>query len=329
MTTSRAPRVVADSWYADGVEEWTRLDDVVPSRWRGLVARSSVARGVALTLAARRADVVVTTNPSPGASVAIALMGLLGLRRLVLLEYIVHPPSWRRPAHRVHFVVLRRLLLRRSLLRAHVLTRREFADYATAHRLPAERFAFVPWPSRYDDTPVGEVTPGRRVVASGRRTDWATFFAAARGTDWEVRAVCAADALAEVTALTEGTDAVVRHEITADEHQAEVDAATVYVIPLAETGASIGQIRVMNAAQAGVAVVASRVQGLADYVDDQSAALVPPGDADALRATIEALLADPVRRERLRDAARGRGTTMQQYRHELGELVAAQPVVMV
>lgn len=315
------PRVVADSWYAEGVEGWTPLADVVPQRWRRLVDRSSVARGVALTLAARRADVVVTTNPSPGATVAIALMGLLGLRRLVLLEYIVHPPAWSRPVHRLYFVVLRRLLLRRSLLWAQVLTRQEVDDYAASHRLPVDRFVFVPWPARYDDTPVGEPAPGRRVLASGRRSDWATFFTAARGTDWQVRAVCSADALAEVTGLAEGTGAVVRHEISADEHQAEVTAATVYVIPLTETGASIGQIRVMNAAQAGVAVVASRVRGLADYVDDDSAVLVPPGDADALRTAVEALLADPARRERLRDAARRRGATMQQYRHELVELV--------
>ncbi len=319
-------RVVADSWYADGVDEWTRLDDVVPPRWRRLVDRSSVARGVALTLAARRADVVVTTNPSPGATVAIALMGLLGLRRLVLLEYIVHPPAWSRPVHRVYFVVLRRLLLRRSLLRAQVLTSGEVADYATSHRLPAARFAFVPWPGRYDDAPVGEPAAGRRVLASGRRTDWSTFFAAARGTDWEVRAVCSADDLAEVTVLTQGTDAVVRHEITADEHQAEVGAATVYVIPLAETGASIGQIRVMNAAQAGVAVVASRVRGLVDYVDDASAALVRPGDAEALRAAVDALLDDPQRRRRLRDAARRRGVTMAEYRHELVALVEVAAV---
>lgn len=325
MTT----RVVADSWYADGVEEWTRLADVVPPRWRALVDRSSVARGVALTLAARRADVVVTTNPSPGATVAIVLMGLLGLRRLVLLEYIVHPPGRRRPVHRLYFVVVRRLLLRRALLRAQVLSRREVDDCAASHRLPTERFVFVPWPARFDDTPVGDVATGRRVLASGRRTDWATFFAAARGTDWEVRAVCAADALDEVTALTADVPAVVRHEITADEHQDEVAGATVYVVPLAETGASIGQIRVMNAAQAGTAVVASRVRGLADYVDDESAVLVPPGDPVALRTAVSALLDEPARRVRLRDAARRRGTTMNRYRRELVGLVATAAAEIV
>jgi hypothetical protein len=319
-------RIVADSWYAEGVDGWTPLEDVVPARWRPLVARSSVARGVALALAARRSAAVVTTNPSAGASVAIALMGLLGLRRLVLLEYIVHPPTWRRPVHRLHFVVLRRVLLGRALLWAQVLTRSEIDGCAASHRLPADRFRFIPWPGRFDDAPVGAVVPGRRVLASGRRSDWATFFAAARDAGWDVRAVCSAEDLAEVESLAAGTSAVVRHEISAQEHHQEVAAATVYVIPLPETGASIGQIRVMNAAQAGVPVVATAVRGLADYVDDTCAVTVPPGDPAALRAAVDALLDDPSRRERLRDAARHRGATMQDYRETLSDLVAARQV---
>jgi glycosyltransferase involved in cell wall biosynthesis len=318
-------RVVADSWYADGARGWTRLEDVVPARWRSLVARASWARGLALALAARRSAVVVTTNPSPGASVAIALLGLLGLRRLVLLEYIVHPPPWRRPVHRLHFVLLRQVLLRRCLLWAQVLSRAEVDAYAAAHGLPVDRFRFVPWPGRFDDAPVAAVGTGRRVLASGRRTDWTTFFAAAEGADWDVHVVCSGADLSEVERLGAGGGAVVRHDVSANEHQREVAAATVYVVPLPETGASIGQIRIMNAAQAGVPVVASAVLGLADYVDDDCAVLVPPGNARALRAAVDALLDDPARRQRLRDTARRRGTTMQRYRDELVELVAAGP----
>lgn len=56
----------------------------------------------------------------------------------------------------------------------------------------------------------------------------------------------------------------------------------------------------------GRPVVAAAVGGLLDAVEDGvTGALVPPRDPAALRAAIESLLADPERRRRLGDAARG------------------------
>jgi glycosyltransferase involved in cell wall biosynthesis len=47
------------------------------------------------------------------------------------------------------------------------------------------------------------------------------------------------------------------------------------------------------------------VGGLLDAVEDGvTGVLVPPRDAEALRAAIESLLADPARRRRIGDAAR-------------------------
>ena len=57
----------------------------------------------------------------------------------------------------------------------------------------------------------------------------------------------------------------------------------------------------------GKAVVASAVGGLANLIENgRTGVLVPPGDVDALRAAIESLLADPLRRRRLGAAARER-----------------------
>jgi glycosyltransferase involved in cell wall biosynthesis len=55
----------------------------------------------------------------------------------------------------------------------------------------------------------------------------------------------------------------------------------------------------------GRPVVATAVGGLLDAVEDGvTGVLVPPRDAEALRAAIESLLADPARRRRIGDAAR-------------------------
>jgi glycosyltransferase involved in cell wall biosynthesis len=57
----------------------------------------------------------------------------------------------------------------------------------------------------------------------------------------------------------------------------------------------------------GRAVVATRVGGLADAVEDGvDGLLVPPRDVPALRAAIERLLADPELRARLGAAARAK-----------------------
>ena len=316
--------IVGDSWYAAELAGVTPLDELLARMPFGrVIGRIGPLRGLALFLAGRRAQAIVTTNPAPGATICLALCGLSGLRKLVLLEYIVHPGTgvrwW-------YFRVLRRFLLGRALLRAQVLSGHELARYPALHRIPAERFALVRWPvGAADDLP--ERTEGRRVLASGRRVDWATFFAAA-SPDWDLRVVCTGADLPLVRELARraGVDPVVRTDIPAHEHQAEVAAATVYVIAVPETGASIGQIRVMNAAEAGVPIVASDVLGLRDYLDDDSALLVPAGDPTALRAAVDGLLADPDRRDKLRTAAARRGGTMTGYLAEIRALLPGGPL---
>jgi glycosyltransferase involved in cell wall biosynthesis len=59
-------------------------------------------------------------------------------------------------------------------------------------------------------------------------------------------------------------------------------------------------VSLLQAASAGVPIVASRVGGIPEAVrDGENGLLVPPGDIAALRAAIETLLADPERRRRL------------------------------
>jgi starch synthase len=55
---------------------------------------------------------------------------------------------------------------------------------------------------------------------------------------------------------------------------------------------------------AGLAVVAAKLPGVAEVVDERSAVLVPPGDSGALAEAVAELAADPVRRARLGSAGR-------------------------
>jgi glycogen(starch) synthase len=61
----------------------------------------------------------------------------------------------------------------------------------------------------------------------------------------------------------------------------------------------------VEAMATGVPVVASRVGGIPDVVrDGVTGVLVPPGDAAALAAALDELVADPARRQRMCVAAR-------------------------
>jgi glycosyltransferase involved in cell wall biosynthesis len=64
---------------------------------------------------------------------------------------------------------------------------------------------------------------------------------------------------------------------------------------------------VLEAMAHGKTVIATPVGGIPTLIEDgRTGFLVPVGDADALRATLERVLADPDLRKRVGDAARAR-----------------------
>jgi glycosyltransferase involved in cell wall biosynthesis len=80
----------------------------------------------------------------------------------------------------------------------------------------------------------------------------------------------------------------------------------------------------LEAMAAGLPVVASRVGGIPEIViPGTTGELVPPGDANALAATINSVLADPAARARMSEAARSRAIrdfSAEAWLHRLGEL---------
>lgn len=103
-----------------------------------------------------------------------------------------------------------------------------------------------------------------------------------------------------------------------------LERAAVFVLPSLEEGS--GSVALLEALQAGAAVVASRCDGIPeDLRDGEDAVLVTPGDVADLQRSLALLLGDAPRRTRL--AARGRALfeerfSSELFTHHLGESYA-------
>jgi glycosyltransferase involved in cell wall biosynthesis len=126
--------------------------------------------------------------------------------------------------------------------------------------------------------------PGSHLLAVGRdHRDWDTLARASQGLDIEVRVV----GPSAVPGPLQLVDPVPREELFA-----LMEQAAAVVVPLADRSRTAGQLAVLDAFAVGRGVVATLGPGTEDYVTDDTGFLVPPGEADPLRAAL-ALAADP------------------------------------
>jgi hypothetical protein len=282
-------------------------------------------RGLVLFGASVRADTIAVVRTGSGWRALLLLRALLGRRRkLVALQFIVHPDRGR-----LRDRVWDRLdvwAVRRALLAGLVLTPDEQQACVARYALPAERFPYVPWPHRM--AAAGELPPAPAaplVLSTGRAfCDWPTLFAAARGAGWPLTVVCSAEDRAEVDRLNGDGRATVLSEIPAHEHAELLRSATLLVVAMHEQNVSQGHVRLMDAADAGVPVVISDTRALREYVvAGETAVLVPPGDAAALRAAVDRLMTDGAERERIRHAAfeRSHGWMSQDHLEAVGDIL--------
>ncbi len=114
-----------------------------------------------------------------------------------------------------------------------------------------------------------------------------------------------------------------------------LDAADVFVLPSRHEAMPLSAIEAMDA---GLPVVATRVLGTAEVVvDDQTGTLVPAADSAALARAIAELLDDPERAQRYAVAGRGRflqcftsarmaADTLAVYEHVLRRVLARRDV---
>lgn len=125
------------------------------------------------------------------------------------------------------------------------------------------------------------------------------------GLEWSLDVVGDGPLAADLRRQSAGLDRPVRFlgQLGADELSRLMHASEVVVVP-SVTAASGDQdglpVTLLEAMAAGTAVLASRLPGIAEAVQEgQSGLLVHPGDAAALAAALGQLLADPQLRRRL------------------------------
>jgi hypothetical protein len=328
-----APRFYAEHLGEPFADPERVLAQSLPRPLAWLARRSALIRGVALGWLARRgAAGVVVIRRQRGTLPALAICALAPPRRAIYVCELNRRPlpgsRGRRALYRAWWKLVEAPLLRRGMAGGQVMTAWEREEYAAHYGLEPARIEHLPWPLREGgDRPPVEVSAGDRGVFSSGRTacDWETLFAAAAGAGWELVVVCSRADEARVRELAAGeAGAVVHVELPWAEHERLLRAGAVCVISIADRGLSAGQVRLMSAVEAGVAVVATDVRALDGYtVAGETALRVPPADAAALRAAVDELLADPQRRLALRDAARARADrwTYEQYFKALRALI--------
>ena len=311
--------IAAPRFYADGIgEPYVEASRALEREWPGRIgrfaARRARLRAAALALLARRRRLdLVVIRGEPGTLAALAVCAAPPARPAVFVcELLRRPPSrspMRRLARRLWMRLIEAPLLRRGIAGAQVMTAWERDEYAAAYGLDPGRLHLVPWPRREGgDAETAVIDPdSRRVFSSGRTAcDWETLIAAATGTGWELTIVCSGPDAERVRALAAGVEGItIEVELPWAEHDRLLRASAVCAIAIADRGLSAGQVRLMSAVEAGVPVVATAARSLEGHLaDGETALVVSPGDAAALREAVDGLLADPGQRRRLRDRAR-------------------------
>ena len=204
--------------------------------------------------------------------------------------------------------VLRALPLVRYLLRDAdrivCFSQAECADYARLLQMQPEKFVFLPTPwTTPADAP--SASDNGYILALGQSgRDYSTLLQAAQGTELPIVIVAGnASALGGVEVPSHIT---VKHNTGHEETNALVAGATLHCIPLKDGNYSAGQTVLLRAMAQRKAVVVSDTSGVRDYVrNNETAVLVPPGDADALQAALLRLWNDASERERIgKQAAR-------------------------
>jgi hypothetical protein len=333
--------IAAPAFYAERlgepyVETARAIELALPGRLGRVLASRRRLRAIALGLLARRGRIgVVVIRGEPGSLAALAVCAAPPARRAVFVcELLRRPPSPSRPRRAARSLWTRLVegpALRRGMVAAQVMTSWERDEYAAAYGIDRARLHLIRWPLREGGaTPPAEVDPAsRRVFSSGRTAcDWETLLAAATGAGWELTVVCSEADAARVHRLAAGVDDIsIEVELPWAEHDRLLRASAVCAIAIADRGLSAGQVRLMSAVEAGVAVVATAARSLDEYlVADETAGVVAAEDPRALREAVDALLADPARRRSLRDRARERAGewTYVQYFDRLREVIGEE-----
>jgi hypothetical protein len=322
-------RVIGDSWALDRANyPYTRIDAFLAGalgRLPAALRRSSLVRSIALALLSSRFDRLAIVHSNPLGRSLTLVFGVLGIRKIIFYETIIRSAS---SGASLRNRVLA-WLLRRSCRELHVMVAGDVPAYAAAFGFPVDHITFVPWPMITGDNFSGMVplplAERRIVLSSGRAScDWETLLAAAEGQGWPLVIVCSAEDLPRIkdNPLSQGVE--IRSEISRAEHEELVKSARLYILSLAESNISSGQIRLSHCSEFRTPLIASDVYGLRGYLEDGVTGIaVPPGDPIALRRVANELLSSHDRLKAIVDASArfGEGKTIDHYTRSLVGLI--------
>ncbi|WGS45624.1 glycosyltransferase family 4 protein [Burkholderia sp. JSH-S8] len=243
--------------------------------------------------ALRNTDVIWTHTEQEhlAAALMLKLAGAQGKRPLLLAQSVWLYDKW------AGYGWLRRWLYRKLLARADVLTTLARDNAELCRRYLKRDAQFVLYGLNTQDFPIGDPQqwlPNRplRIAAIGndRDRDWRTFLAAFGGdARYEVRLATRRRVPREWHApnVTIGSASGLarQHELYA--------WADLIVVPLRPNYHASGITVMLEAAAVGKPMIVSDVGGLRDYFPHDTAAYVPPFDAQALRQAADRFAADP------------------------------------
>jgi glycosyltransferase involved in cell wall biosynthesis len=170
--------------------------------------------------------------------------------------------------------------------------------------IPDERLAPVPFGIDDEHFAPQDVDEQDYVLAVGRDRgrDWATLFAAVRGTDLKLKVAARPE---DIEGLEPPPNVEYVGFLPLDEYRDLTAAAQVVVVPTKVRAYPTGQTVLLEAMALARCCVVTDTPAMRDYVEDESTALVvPPADPEALRAAIERARGDDELRRRIGAAAR-------------------------
>ncbi|MBN3791240.1 glycosyltransferase [Burkholderia sp. Ac-20353] len=225
------------------------------------------------------------------ASLILKLAGTRGKRPLLLAQSVWLYDKW------ASFGAPRRWLYRKLLARADVLTTLARDNAELCRRYLRRDALFVYYGLNTQDFPISDPQQWRpnrplRIAAIGndRDRDWRTFLAAFGGDDrYEVRLATRRRVPHEWHApnvkIGSASGLAKQHELYA--------WADLIVVPLRPNFHASGITVMLEAAAVGKPMIVSDVGGLRDYFPLDTAAYVPPFDAQAMRQAADRFVAEP------------------------------------
>lgn len=251
----------------------------------------------------RRYDVLLTDGEQVGLPLAL-LARVLG-RGAARHVMIVHVMSVAKKARLVRWTRIA------GMIDTYLVYASAQAEYLAGHLgVAPERVVRLPFmvdPDFFD--PAVAPSERRRMICSAglERRDYTTLMRAVEGLDADV-VIAAASPWSKWADSSQG--AVPPSNVTIErldlfDLRALYAASTLVVVPLEPVDFQAGITTILEAMAMRRTVVCSRAPGQTDtIVDGETGVYVPPGDAVALRATLERLLDDPAELERIGGNAR-------------------------